>query len=259
MAVEQTWNLSQTPYMTDPDPDSALWLGIWLATIALLGIPLNLFVIIGTLTSKLVQKNSTDFFLANLACADTVCLLSGALHLYYVLFHDESVCQISGFSLYVSAVTSIMLPVFIAISRCVYIADERSRLISALRPLFCKTGIAMMNVFIWLSQMSYAIPLLIFDKFGFDPIGTCGVSKMPPIFGLFYFFIVPLSLATLWYFYRKLEFIVKQISLELSKEVEDEVKNFDRLVPISAGVSGLHYKRLRACVVKNLPIRNKKS
>uniref|UniRef100_A0A914UZL0 G-protein coupled receptors family 1 profile domain-containing protein n=1 Tax=Plectus sambesii TaxID=2011161 RepID=A0A914UZL0_9BILA len=208
--VEKALNFSTT---SDPDPTSARALGIWFTVIAIIGIPMNLYLVVGSLITKSVRSNPANYFLINLALADTVSLLSCAFHLYYGLFFDELICKICGIGLYMSGFASVMLPPFIAISRYVVIVDQRSsRLVLILKPLFCKVGIIAMNSIVWLYQLGYTIPLLILDKFGLDPIGVCGITKMPSVFAVYYFILVPSSLLALLVCYRKLECMVRRMS-----------------------------------------------
>jgi hypothetical protein len=56
----------------DPDPVSALLMGIWFAFLAVVGIPLNLFILISTLTLTELRSVPVNAFIASLALGKAI-------------------------------------------------------------------------------------------------------------------------------------------------------------------------------------------
>ena len=60
-----------TGVYVDPDPASALFMGILFASLAVVGIPLNLFIFISTITLKELRSVPANVFIASLSLGKT--------------------------------------------------------------------------------------------------------------------------------------------------------------------------------------------
>jgi hypothetical protein len=221
----------------DPDPDSIFVVGIWFAIVAVLGIPLNLFIIVSTLTVKSLRDVPINFFLFSLSVADTMFLVGFAMHLPYALTFNTNVCKVSAMIIYIFGTVSNFIPPFLAMNRYAVVCSPQQKLASYLRKLFTRNGIYLMNTILWICQTCYILPFAIFDTLGLGVIGTCNVvgrNADSQIFFSIYFLIIVLfvllSNVIVFIFYRKMESWVKSMStgMTLTSETREtliETKN----------------------------------
>uniref|UniRef100_A0A914XGS3 G-protein coupled receptors family 1 profile domain-containing protein n=1 Tax=Plectus sambesii TaxID=2011161 RepID=A0A914XGS3_9BILA len=93
-------NATTLPAYVDPDPESALYMGIWFTCLAVSGIPLNVFIVVSTLAVKELRSIPANAFIGSLALGDTLFLLSFMLHLPYAVTSNEIICKVTGLGIY---------------------------------------------------------------------------------------------------------------------------------------------------------------
>jgi hypothetical protein len=204
---------------TDPDPESALFLGIIFSIYAFVGIPANFFVAFATLMNDNLRSKSINFFVLSLSLSDMMSLFFGACsQMLWALTFDIRVCKVGGVPFYSFAILSAITPPFLAISRYVYISnkiDTKFKFLSEYSGVFLIIGVLWAFVFIM------QVPFIIADKFGLDYVGVCGIGSFDSLGLLLYFSVMYCGSTTAAYvttlvFYRKLNRWVREANSGMS-------------------------------------------
>ena len=191
----------------DPDPNSALFLGVVYAIYGLFGIPANLFVVVATLTSDTLRSVNMNIFVLSLALGDLLYLIFSYSSLLWALTFDIRVCKIGGVGFYTFVMLSVITPPCLAISRYAVVHSVEPWG-AKLNFLTKRSGILLVNGLLWVFVFLFPVPFIIVDKFGLDVMGVCGVENFNS-FPLMLYYVLGLlcvlfaSYFTTLIFYRK--------------------------------------------------------
>jgi hypothetical protein len=132
---------------TDLDPKSALVLGIWYTILALIGTPMNLFLIITTLAFKSIRSIPLNSFVFSLALSDMLYLLSTVSQLFWGLYFDIRICKIAGVCFYMFGLSSFMIPPCLAMCRYAVICKNQ-KMAANMKILTERIGIYTLNAIV---------------------------------------------------------------------------------------------------------------
>uniref|UniRef100_A0A914WKU5 G-protein coupled receptors family 1 profile domain-containing protein n=1 Tax=Plectus sambesii TaxID=2011161 RepID=A0A914WKU5_9BILA len=151
----------------DPDPESALWIGICFSCWGVIGIPANLFIVLATICSESLRSVPLNMFLFSLALGDLMFLVSCQSSLLWAIYFDEVICQVMGVGVYIFVLMSFLVPPNLAVCRYAVVCDD-AQIPSWLRFTTRKLGIIALNGVIWAFTILYPIPLILNGNFGLD-------------------------------------------------------------------------------------------
>jgi hypothetical protein len=221
-------NTSNTECFSDPDPTSALIMSIWFTFLGVLGIPLNIFIVISTISVKEIRAIPANIFIGNLALSDSCLLLCFSFHLLYALIPSELTCKILGGVFSLVCLVNLCIPPFLAMNRYAIVCSEQENLARVLYTAFSRKGIYLMVLLIWIYQIVFSLPFTIFNTLGLHSLGVCGMLNIESyhrrnihiyyIFGclLLYFCVYTILL----FFYSKVAAWVKSMSGNLTVTVQ---------------------------------------
>lgn len=199
----------------EPVAPSALGLSIWYLVVATVGLPLNVFIVLSTIVRKSLRVISLNWFVVSIALADLSYLISLALFLCWSLSTDRVVCKISGFGIYYFGMISIITAPFLAGLRYMALCGNNRFSI-----LFSRRGVICVDCGIWLAAALFYSPYLLFDKFGLEMAGTCGITHNGKWYETSYYFacsaILFLAYIATFVFNQKLHTWVKRTSMKLN-------------------------------------------
>jgi hypothetical protein len=235
---------------TDPDPKSALALGIWYSIVALIGTPMNLFLIITTLAFKSIRSIPLNSFVFSLALSDMLYLLSTVSQLFWGLYFDIRICKIAGVCIYMFALLSFMIPPCLAMCRYAVICSNQ-QMAANLKIFTRPSGIYAVNALAWSYMAIFVIPFVFLHDFGLDVIGICGIVSLHSPVLLVYYLVGTVGVVFASYvltivFYQKLDHWVRVTSsaIMLTPDTENTLAETS-IGEINYVDSTVHFKRNR--------------
>jgi hypothetical protein len=167
--------MADSSNITDPDPISALLMSIWFTFLGVVGIPPNLFIVVATLKVKELRVIPANLFIGSLAFADIFLLFFFALHLPYALTSSEPLCKFIGVGAGLFGLVNMCIPPCLAINRYAVCYSQREKLARILLVAFSRKGIYLINFFLWMYQVIFNLPFVLFDTLGLQKLGSCGL------------------------------------------------------------------------------------
>uniref|UniRef100_A0A914X122 G-protein coupled receptors family 1 profile domain-containing protein n=1 Tax=Plectus sambesii TaxID=2011161 RepID=A0A914X122_9BILA len=212
--------MTNTSVFADPDPGSAMWLGLLYAVYAAIGIPANLLVLVLS-TTKNVRVHPINICIFSIAFADMMLLVSCLSSTLWALTYDMKTCKVMGVGVYVFILMSMTLPSCLSLCRHVGLVREEHELHPMLRPLKRRKGILALNGIFWTYGLLYPLPFILTDRMGLDPMGFCGVVEIDSfLFWTYYLVFIGGVLFSAYIvtfiFYRKLSIWVQETSSMIS-------------------------------------------
>ena len=185
-----------------------LFLGLWSALAAVIGIPANFLVIFLTFSKAEILKLPLNLLAVSIAVADTFFLVCSVSNLHFWLYRNESICRVGGFGTYIFGIINIVMTPCLSCSRYATVCktDYFSRRFQFLTK---KKGILLLITVIYLCQTAFYSPYIIFKKLGRDPLGLCGIMELNnQLFTIYYLacstFAAMGSFTLTMFMYRKL-------------------------------------------------------
>uniref|UniRef100_A0A914XBN8 G-protein coupled receptors family 1 profile domain-containing protein n=1 Tax=Plectus sambesii TaxID=2011161 RepID=A0A914XBN8_9BILA len=208
--------MTNTSIVADPDPGSAIWLGIVYAVYATIGIPANLLVLVLSMT-KNVRIHPINICIISIAFADMMVLVSCLSSIIWALTNDIRVCKVMGVGIYVFVVMSMTLPSCLSLCRYVGLVRDEQELHPMLRPLRRRKGILALNGMFWAYGLLFNLPFILTDRMGLDSLGFCGVVEINSVLLWAYYLVFVISVLfgayiVTFIFYRKLSTWVQTTS-----------------------------------------------
>uniref|UniRef100_A0A914UJA1 G-protein coupled receptors family 1 profile domain-containing protein n=1 Tax=Plectus sambesii TaxID=2011161 RepID=A0A914UJA1_9BILA len=232
---------STTSTDQDPDPNSAMWLGIIYAVYGAIGIPINVIVLLLTIKVKSVRAIPLNICIFSMALADMMVLVSFLSSTIWAFSYNVAICKVMGVGVYIFVPMSMLLPGCLAVCRYAGIYNERE-LDSPylLRALKKRKGIYILNIAFWMYGLLYTLPFVATDKFGLDAIGCCGITEINSVFLWVYYlvnvvFFLFLAYVVSFVFYRKIGRWVKETSsastlLPHTRDTLKVTRNLQRMI-----------------------------
>jgi hypothetical protein len=141
--------------------------------VALVGTPMNLFLVITTLVFKNIRSIPLNTFVFSLALSDIFNLLSSAVsQFFWGLYFDIRICKIGGVFFYMFSVLGFMIPPCFAMCRYAVIC-ENQQMAANMKILTKRTGIFTLNVIIWSYVAILVIPFVFLNDFGPAVLSIC--------------------------------------------------------------------------------------
>jgi hypothetical protein len=230
----------------DLDPISMLALGIWFGFLAVVGIPLNIFIAIATLKVKAIRDIPSNIFIGCLGLVDTFYLLSVSLHFPYALSHSELICKISGGGIGFFALLSTTFPPFLAINRYAVVCAQEQPLARFLSRAFTKKGICLIIFLLAFYQLLFNVPFTAMNSLGLAPSGSCFVlnRSFNNHWLLIYYYcgvigLYDVAYFALFFFYNRVRTWVKNMSskLTLTAQTKSTVQDTQNVMKLTKWIT----------------------
>uniref|UniRef100_A0A914XRN7 G-protein coupled receptors family 1 profile domain-containing protein n=1 Tax=Plectus sambesii TaxID=2011161 RepID=A0A914XRN7_9BILA len=200
--------MTNTTVVADPDPGSAMWLGLVWAIYAAIGIPANILVLVLSMT-KNVRVHPINICIISIAFSDMMVLVSCLSSIIWALTNDIRVCKVMGVGIYVFVVMSMTLPSCLALCRHVGLVQDLQELHPLLWPLKKRKGIIALNGMLWTYGLLFTLPFILTDRMGLDSLGFCGIVEISSVLLWAYYLVFIIGVLfgayiVTFIFYRKL-------------------------------------------------------
>ena len=111
--------------LIDADAESAIVLGCWNALIALISLPMNIFIIAATLCIPKTEFTPVYWLILALSVTDCILLVGLSTILAYGVSLDDAICKYGGALNYGAGYANVAIPLFMAWNRHAIICNTR--------------------------------------------------------------------------------------------------------------------------------------